>query len=196
MQCASSIAMNRTPHWLQHAPEALAAFADEAFGRHVQQPAAILAQARDHLVALADGLGAVQERRRDAVDAQAVDLVFHQRDERRHDERDTLARGRGRAGVRRMTSAGAWKQSDFPPPVGRTTTLSRPSRTACMASRCSGRKSEKPQMRCSASRRASSYVLIRISSRSGWSRSRRPAPGTPRPVRRRCHAASCRADRR
>ena len=38
------------------------------------------------------------------------------------------------------TSAGAWKHSDLPPPVGSTTTESRPSRIAAMASRCSGRK--------------------------------------------------------
>src|ERR671930_2428800 len=57
-------------------------------------------------------------------------------------------------------TAGAWKHSDLPPPVGRTTTLSRESRTACMASRCSGRKSEKPQTRCrtSSSRRSASGV--------------------------------------
>src|SRR5580704_15572488 len=59
-------------------------------------------------------------------------------------------------------TAGAWKQSDLPPPVGRTTTLSRDSRIACMASRCSGRNSEKPHTRCrvSASRRSASGVVM------------------------------------
>jgi hypothetical protein len=33
------------------------------------------------------------------------------------------------------TTAGAWKHSDLPPPVGSTTTLSRESRIACIASR-------------------------------------------------------------
>src|SRR3954469_14655525 len=62
----------------------------------------------------------------------------------------------------RSTTAGAWKQSDFPPPVGSTTTLSRDSRIACIASRCSGRKSEKPQTRwrASASRLSASGVFM------------------------------------
>src|SRR2546430_13280726 len=61
-----------------------------------------------------------------------------------------------------LTMAGAWKQSDFPPPVGSTTTLSRDSRIACIASRCSGRKSAKPQTRwsASASRRSTSGVFV------------------------------------
>src|SRR5262245_55432378 len=42
------------------------------------------------------------------------------------------------------TSAGAWKHSDLPPPVGSTTTLSRDARMAAIASRWSGRKLEKP----------------------------------------------------
>src|SRR6185295_15100835 len=60
------------------------------------------------------------------------------------------------------TIAGAWKQRLLPPPVGSTTTLSRPSRMACIASRCSGRNSAKPQTRCSASsrRRSASGVLV------------------------------------
>src|SRR6185436_4210433 len=60
------------------------------------------------------------------------------------------------------TTAGAWKHNDFPPPVGRTTTLSRASRIACIASRWRGRNSEKPQTRCSASvrRRSASGVLV------------------------------------
>src|SRR5471032_1321026 len=49
-------------------------------------------------------------------------------------------------------TAGAWKQSDLPPPVGSTTMLSRDCRIACIASRWRGRNSEKPQTRWSASR--------------------------------------------
>src|SRR5437762_11864649 len=59
------------------------------------------------------------------------------------------------------TSAGAWKHSDLPPPVGSTTTLSRDARIACMASRCSGRKSEKPQTRWSASASRESASCVR-----------------------------------
>ena len=63
---------------LQRAAEAIAALADQPLGRDVEQAAAVLAQTREHGVALAGGLGAVQERRRHAVDAKAVDLVLHQ----------------------------------------------------------------------------------------------------------------------
>ena len=38
------------------------------------------------------------------------------------------------------TMAGAWKQSDLPPPVGNTTRESRSASTASIASSCSGRK--------------------------------------------------------
>ena len=53
MQCASSMAMKRDAALLQQPAEALAALADQPLGRHVQQPAAILAQARQDRVALA-----------------------------------------------------------------------------------------------------------------------------------------------
>src|SRR5205085_2488558 len=45
----------------------------------------------------------------------------------------------------------------LPPPVGSTTTLSRRSRIACIASRCSGLKSENPQTRSSASASKTSW---------------------------------------
>ena len=39
-----------------------------------------------------------------------------------------------------LAIAGAWKHSDLPPPVGSTSSESRPDSTASMASRCNGRK--------------------------------------------------------
>ena len=39
------------------------------------------------------------------------------------------------------TSAGSWKQMDFPPPVGRTARVSRPASTDCTTRRWAGRKS-------------------------------------------------------
>src|SRR6185436_11495068 len=67
-----------------------------------------------------------------------------------------------RASPRGSTMAGAWKHSDLPPPVGSTTMLSRDSRMACIASRWSGRNAEKPQTRwsASASRRSASGVVV------------------------------------
>src|SRR4051794_16262485 len=45
----------------QHAPEALAAFADQTFGRDVQKAATVLSQARNHLIALRRALRAVEK---------------------------------------------------------------------------------------------------------------------------------------
>ena len=70
--------------------EALAAVADEPLWRHIQQATAVLTEARHHRVALARALGAVQVRSFDAIDAQPVDLILHQRDQRRDDQRETL----------------------------------------------------------------------------------------------------------
>ena len=53
---------------------------------------------------------------------------------------ETTSARRGPA-VPSSTNAGAWKQRDLPPPVGSTSTLSRPWRIASMASRCQGRNS-------------------------------------------------------
>ena len=74
----------------QHAPESLTAFAHEPLGRYVEQPATILVQAGDHGVARVRRQRAVEIRRGNAVDAQPVDLILHQRDQRRHDERKAL----------------------------------------------------------------------------------------------------------
>jgi hypothetical protein len=79
---------------LQDSPERFAAVADQPLGRHVQQPAAALAQAREDGVALDGEQRAVQIRRLDAVDAEPVDLILHQRDERRHDQRQPATGGR------------------------------------------------------------------------------------------------------
>ena len=52
------------------------------------------------------------------------------------------------------SSAGSWKQSDLPAPVGITATRSRPSSTASAASRCPGRKARRPKRSCRARSRA------------------------------------------
>ena len=43
------------------------------------------------------------------------------------------------------TSAGIWKQIDFPPPVGRTARVSRPCRIERMTGICAGLKSGYPK---------------------------------------------------
>jgi hypothetical protein len=67
---------------LQHPPQRLASFANDPFGAHVEQAAAVLTHAREHLVALVRQQRAVQIRRGDAVHPQSIDLVLHQRDQR------------------------------------------------------------------------------------------------------------------
>jgi hypothetical protein len=92
---------------LQHPPQRLAPFADDPFRRHVEQTAALLADAGQHLVPLVRQERAVQVGRRDAVDAQAVDLILHQRNQRRHDEGDT-SRSATAFALHRGSSVGAF----------------------------------------------------------------------------------------
>ena len=91
---------------LEQAPQHRPAVADEPLGRDVEQAAASVPHARDDLVALVRQQRAVQERRRDAVDAQAVDLILHQRDERRHDQAQAIGRDRRRLKAQRLAAAG------------------------------------------------------------------------------------------
>ncbi len=71
---------------LQHAAKPLAPLAHQPLRRHVQQTALVVAQARQHRVAFVGCQRAVQIRGRHAVDAQAVDLILHQRNQRRDDQ--------------------------------------------------------------------------------------------------------------
>ena len=89
MQCASSTATKLTRHDGEQRQEPVAAVADEPLRRHVEQPVAPLAQAGDDGRLLVGGKRAVVERRRHAVADQGVDLVLHQRDQRRDDQRET-----------------------------------------------------------------------------------------------------------
>ncbi len=61
------------------------------FWRDVEEPAAIVANRCEHFIALVRDECAVQVRRCHAVDAQAVDLILHQRDQRRYDDGDSLS---------------------------------------------------------------------------------------------------------
>ncbi len=98
-------------HLLQRSAEVLAAVADQPLRRDVEEPTPIFANARQHRVPLVGQQRAVQIRRRDAVDAQAVDLIFHQRNQRRDNERQAATRRRvrkargGRVNQRRRLEA-------------------------------------------------------------------------------------------
>ena len=67
----------------------------EALGRHVQQRQLARAQLLTHRADLGRVEGRVQAGGVDAEPPQVVDLVFHQRDERRHDQRDAVEHQRG-----------------------------------------------------------------------------------------------------
>ena len=88
------------PHaaFAQEAAQAIAALADEPLRRHVEQPARIGSNPRQHLVALRQRQRAVQVGGRHAIHPKAIDLILHQRDQRRNDERHAAAR-RGRLWV-------------------------------------------------------------------------------------------------
>ena len=92
MQCASSIAMNRTPARATHSRKLLAAVAHQALGRDVQQAARAAAHHRHRRTALVRRLRAVQARCGHAARDEPVDLVLHQSDERRDDQREARAR--------------------------------------------------------------------------------------------------------
>ena len=71
---------------LEQTPESLAAVADETLGRDVQQPAAVFSKARKNAVALVAAELTVQISGGDAVHAKPIDLIFHQRVERRDNQ--------------------------------------------------------------------------------------------------------------
>ncbi len=79
---------------------------DEAFGRDEQQANLAVAHFHFGAEALVAGLGAVNHGRGDAVGAQAVDLVFHQRNERRDDDGCFLAMHRGSLVAERLAATG------------------------------------------------------------------------------------------
>ena len=108
--------------------EAVAALADQPLGRDVEQAIASLAQAGDDVRLLVRRERAVVERRRHAVADERVDLVLHQRDERRDDDRETRPHERRRLEAQRLAAAG--RQHD-----DRIAAREH----ASIASRCSGR---------------------------------------------------------
>ena len=182
MQCASSMAMNRTPPAAAGAGSAWLPSPTSRSGDTYSSRQRSVAHARDHLVALVRQQRAVQIRRRDAVDAQAVDLILHQRDERRDDQRRSAALGprpapapgsratcrRRSAARRRCRARRGWRASP---------------RAAAGGSRRSPRRGG--ARRAAASYGRSAFVGVVCARRS-----RRRGAGTRPRARRRCRAAS------
>ena len=86
--------------------KSVAALADEPLGRNVDQAVPSVADAGSDRRAFLGRERAVEPGRVDAVGDERVDLIFHQRDERRHDERQTVAHERGRLKTQRLAAAG------------------------------------------------------------------------------------------
>ena len=86
--------------------EPVAALADQPLRRHVEQPVAPLAQAGRHRRLLVRAERAVVERRRHAVADERVDLILHQRDERRDDHAQPRPHQRRRLEAERLAAAG------------------------------------------------------------------------------------------
>ena len=107
MQCASSTAMNRTPDCCSRRRNAGPPSPAMRSGDTYSSRQRSVAQARDDRVAFLGRLRAVQIRRRHAVDAQAVDLILHQRDERRDHHADAVGLDdRRRLEAQRLAAAG------------------------------------------------------------------------------------------
>ena len=149
MQCASSTATNCTSHFDEPGQKPVAALAGEPLRRHVEQPVAALAQPGRHRRLLVRAERAVVERRRHAVADERVDLILHQRDERRDDDAQPLtapapapgsrATCRRRSGARRPNrGARGWRPS---PRAGGAGTRCSPSSAR---GRESGRRSRHP----------------------------------------------------
>jgi serine/threonine protein kinase len=66
----------------KHSAQRGAAFADDAFRRNVQESAPALSHVVEHRVPLSWCERAVQVRSFDTIGAEAVHLIFHQRDQR------------------------------------------------------------------------------------------------------------------
>ena len=68
----------------------LIAALQQPLGRDVQQLDLAAADVAENLYLLGRGLSGIQESRVDAVSTQGVDLVLHQRDQRRHHQRQPV----------------------------------------------------------------------------------------------------------
>ena len=89
-----------------HAPKPLQkCLTREPLGRDVEQLQLPLAQVRIHALRLLGGEAGVEPRRCDAACTQRVHLVFHQRDERRNDERRAFEQHRRELVAKRLPCA-------------------------------------------------------------------------------------------
>jgi hypothetical protein len=106
----------------------------EAFGRDIDEFVFPAAHAVEALLLLRPGERGVDHGGGDAAGGERVHLVLHQRDERGNHQRHAAE-----------TQGGIWKHSDLPPPVGITTSPSRPETISEITSSWPSRNPEKPK---------------------------------------------------
>ena len=94
----------------QQIQEPIGAIADQPLGRDIQQLILALAHAARHFRLALRRHRAVVAGRRHAVADQRVDLVLHQRDQRRHHHRQAFAGDRRRLEAQRLAAAGRQHQ--------------------------------------------------------------------------------------
>ena len=130
-------------------------------GASVEQAEFAVVQTAQARPRFAGGERGIQKRRRNAAGLQRIHLVFHQRDQRRDDDREAVAR-----------SAGSWKQSDLPPPVGSSAKTSLPASESRMISSCNGRNEVKPKYCFSSGSRfvVPDFTAAKVG-QAGWSSS-------------------------
>ena len=98
----------------QVADEALAVLGGQPFRRHIEQPVTTFADALQDRHPLVGWQRAVEAGRRHAVRGQAVDLILHQRDERRDDQREPWTHQRRGLEAERLAAAGGKHDDRIP----------------------------------------------------------------------------------
>ena len=86
----------------------------QTFRRDIEQPDAAGAAIRHHLLLLLARHGGVEARRRDAVRQQLIHLIFHQRNQRRHHQRQAFLHQRGDLITERFAAAGRHNDQTIP----------------------------------------------------------------------------------
>ena len=94
----------------QQVLKSVAALAHQPFRRHIQQPVLAFPDAARHFGLLLGRHRAVVAGRRHAVADQRVDLILHQRNQRRHDDGEPVAGQGRRLKAQRLAAAGRQHQ--------------------------------------------------------------------------------------
>ncbi len=111
MQCASSTAIRLT---FQRCRSSRTPRKHQPFRRGVKQAILVPVQAGQSPARLGGGREEFEKGRRNAARLQGIDLVLHQRDQRRNNDRQSRANHRGQLEAERFSAAGGQKRKDVP----------------------------------------------------------------------------------